>query len=87
MHYKQHANALNPIDTNFMSGLQVPAGGAAISGTQPLLDRASGLCLQKMRVLYSFSYGRPVTFHMERLHPAITLALDALPINYSLRSA
>jgi hypothetical protein len=59
---QEHANALNPIDTNFLSGLQVPATASASAAAN---SHGASVWSASMKNAASlqFSYGRNVEFH------------------------
>jgi hypothetical protein len=59
---QQHANVLNPIDTNFMSGLQVPALPAGGANSNPLGSTVMSMSTKNAASLH-FSSGRGVSFH------------------------
>ena len=61
---QEHANALNPIDVNFFSGLQVPAGAAANAAPNPLGASVWSMSTKNAASL-QFQSGRPITFHNE----------------------
>lgn len=61
---QEHANALNPIDTNFFSGLQVPAGAAANAAHNPLGASVWSMSTKNAASL-QFHYGRGVEFQNE----------------------
>jgi hypothetical protein len=58
---QEHANALNPIDTNFMSGLQVPAGGTGSAQHNPLGPSVWSMSTKNAASLH-FSSTRVVDF-------------------------
>ena len=57
-----HANAINPIDTNFMSGLQVPANTSASASHNQFGSSVWSMSTKNAASL-QFSYARPVDFH------------------------
>jgi hypothetical protein len=74
---QQHANALNPIDTNFMSGLQVPAGGAGSAAHNPLGPSVWSMSTKNAGSL-QFQSGRPVTFH-NKTAPSYNFSFGCTP--------
>ncbi|MAH51529.1 hypothetical protein CMI37_37280 [Candidatus Pacearchaeota archaeon] len=74
---QEHANALNPIDVNFFSGLQVPAGAAANASHNHFGASVWSMSTKNAASL-QFNYVRPVDFHGE-IEPSYNFSFGCTP--------